>query len=72
MVEVCAGISMMGVRIYFVISDEQVSSLHTSHPTFFIFLLIQDQRCMADLPITKELIGLKIPYGAWEAGRYNF
>lgn len=26
-----------------------------------------DQRCMADLPITKELIGLKIPYGAWEA-----
>lgn len=26
----------------------------------------EDQRCMADLPLTKELIGLKIPYGAWE------
>lgn len=57
MAEVCAGISMMGVRIYF-------DFIHTSHLTFFIFLLIQDQRCMADLPITKELIGLKIPYGA--------
>eukprot|EP00980_Cylindrotheca_fusiformis_P017651 scaffold5529_cov117-Cylindrotheca_fusiformis.AAC.28 len=24
------------------------------------------QRCMAGLPPTKELIGLKVPYGAWE------
>lgn len=28
--------------------------------------MAEDQRCMADLPLTKELIGLKIPYGAWE------
>jgi len=28
--------------------------------------MAEDQRCMAYLPPTKELIGLKIPYGAWE------
>lgn len=28
--------------------------------------VLQEQRCMAGLPPTKELIGLKIPYGAWE------
>mmetsp|Transcript_10788 Transcript_10788/g.12352 ORF Transcript_10788/g.12352 Transcript_10788/m.12352 type:complete len:304 (+) Transcript_10788:168-1079(+) len=29
--------------------------------------MAEDQRCMADLQLTRELIGLKIPYGAWEA-----